>query len=318
MDIKEKQRLVGLDPREYEHPLDREALDKLEAIPGAKALFIKINEEWLEKLMYIRNVGTNIILTKDNSPRIIKILNEASRILDLDAVPNIYLYGEFGGDIKASTQGSYEPHIALSRRAVVELDDLELLVLIGRELGRIKSGHVLYRTIAEYLADSLVEVISSLTLGLGSIPAKTIEYALRYWYRMSEFTADRAGLLVSQDINAFIRLQLRQSGLPKDSNMSLFQNSFIEQAQSFKDFDYKNVNKFIKLLSTANEVEPYPVIRASELIKWGKSHQYKSILARENMNIVTKISSESKFCPNCSTTLSKGDKFCGGCGSEIS
>ena len=35
-------RLHSLDPREYEHPLDREALDKLESIPGVKSLIKKV------------------------------------------------------------------------------------------------------------------------------------------------------------------------------------------------------------------------------------------------------------------------------------
>ena len=37
-----KKRLHSLDPREYEHPLDKEALDKLESIPGVKPLIKKV------------------------------------------------------------------------------------------------------------------------------------------------------------------------------------------------------------------------------------------------------------------------------------
>ena len=49
MEINNKKRLISLDPREYEHPLDREALNKLESIPGVKPLFQKIYKEIIEK-----------------------------------------------------------------------------------------------------------------------------------------------------------------------------------------------------------------------------------------------------------------------------
>ena len=39
-----QKKLNGLDPQEYEHPLDREALNALESIPGVKAICKKIWE----------------------------------------------------------------------------------------------------------------------------------------------------------------------------------------------------------------------------------------------------------------------------------
>ena len=73
MEINYQKRLVSLDPREYEHPLDREALNKLESIPGVKPLFQKIYKEIYEKLDYIQNSGSNLLLTKENAPKITKI-----------------------------------------------------------------------------------------------------------------------------------------------------------------------------------------------------------------------------------------------------
>ena len=84
-------RLLSLDPREYEHPLDREALNTLESIPGVKALFRKIYREYLEKVMYINNQGSNVLITKDNYQRLYKLLINASRILDMKAVPPLYI-----------------------------------------------------------------------------------------------------------------------------------------------------------------------------------------------------------------------------------
>ena len=83
--------LEELSPKEYEHPLDREALNKLESIPGVKPLFKKIYKEIYEKLDYIQNSGSNLLLTKDNFPRVTKILDQAAKVLDVNLTSNFLI-----------------------------------------------------------------------------------------------------------------------------------------------------------------------------------------------------------------------------------
>ena len=309
-----KKRLHSLDSREYEHPLDREALDKLESIPGIKTLIKKIYKEFFEKSLFIDNFGSNVLITKDNCPRVYGLLIEASRVLDMKSVPPIFITRQSG--LNGFTQGVEEPHIILTKKACDELDDKELLTLIGHELGHIKSGHILYRQIAE-LGSSLLDVISQVTLGLGGIPASAINLALMHWYRMSEFTADRAGLLASQDLDACISLELKLAGVPKNGNLDEFKASFIKQAESFKDYDLKGFNKAIKIVKTLDQTHPYGVLRTAQIMEWGKSDEYKQILDREHLNIITEVASDKTFCPNCGTKLINSSKFCGGCGTQI-
>ena len=309
-----KKRLHSLDPREYEHPLDKEALDKLESIPGVKPLIKKVYKEFLEKSLFIDNFGSNVLITKDNCSRVNDLLIEASRVLDMKSVPQIFITRKYG--LTGWTQGVEEPHIILTKKACDELDDKELLTLIGQELGHIKSGHILYREIAN-LGSSLLDAISQVTLGLGSIPASAINLALMHWYRMSVFTADRSGLLASQDLEACISLELKLAGIPKNGNLDEFKASFIKQAESFKDYDLKGFNKAIKIVKTLDQMRPYGVLRTAQIIEWSKSDDYKKILDREHLNIINEISSNKTFCPNCGTKLVTSSKFCGGCGAQI-
>ena len=314
-----KKRLLSLDPQEYEHPLDKEALNKLESIPGIKPLLKKIYKEFLEKIFFINNYGSNVLITKDNYPRVHNLLIEASRVLDMKSIPPLYISGlDMTGNytLNGWTQGVDEPHIVLTKRSIDELDEIELLALIGHELGHIKSGHVLYRQIAE-MGNSLLDVISQATLGLGSIPASAINLALMHWYRMSEFTADRAGLLASQDIDACIRLELKLAGIPNDGDIKSFKASFIKQAESFRDFDFNGINKVIKVVNTLYQTHPYAVLRTSQIMEWKNSGEYKKILDREDLNIVDVLPPDIGFCPNCGTKIDVGIKFCGGCGTQI-
>ena len=51
--MKERIILEELSPKEYEHPLDRKAINTLEAIPGVRALVAKIWEKFLQKFLVL-------------------------------------------------------------------------------------------------------------------------------------------------------------------------------------------------------------------------------------------------------------------------
>ena len=65
---------------------------------------------------------------------------EACRILDIDEIPELYIHLE--DKIASYTSGEKRRVIVLSSGAVELLNEDELLFLIGRELGHIKSNHV--------------------------------------------------------------------------------------------------------------------------------------------------------------------------------
>ena len=58
---------------------------------------------------------------------------------------------------------------------------------------------------------------------------------------------DRAALLTTQDPSSIIRLQMKLAGLPSNSNIEKFEESFIKQAEEFKDFEVSSINKVMKV-----------------------------------------------------------------------
>ena len=107
-----------------------------------------------------------------------------------------------------------------------------------------------------------------------------LRLALANWRRMSEFTADRAGLLCCQNLDAAISVFMKLSGLPfcYYNNLKYRIPGFIAQAESFEALDSKVTNKFIRMLSIMDETHPWMILRTKELLAWHKSGAYQQIL----------------------------------------
>lgn len=112
----------------------------------------------------------------------------------------------------------------------------------------------------------------------GSIAAAPLQYALYYWDRMSEFTADRAGLMACQNKEAAIRAFMKMSGMPIKQFNNLSYQTFIQQAREFKQLDYEGLNKIIKLISIADSSHPWTVMRAAELLNWINDGGYSAFV----------------------------------------
>ena len=116
------------------------------------------------------------------------------------------------------------------------------------------------------------------SIPFGSIAAAPLQYALYYWDRMSEFTADRAGLLCCQNKSAAIRAFMKMAGLPIRNYENINHKSFIAQASDFKSLDYEALNKVIKFISIADNSHPWTVMRAAELLTWVESKKFKELV----------------------------------------
>lgn len=157
-------------------------------------------------------------------------------------------------------------------------DDDEILFIIGHECGHIKSEHMLYHMMAQLLNWGIDAIPG------GSFVASGLQFSIYYWNRMSEFTADRAGLLCCQNKDAMIRAFIKMAGLPLNQFDNIKTETFIQQARDFKMLDYDGMNKAVKLLSIADETHPWTVMRSSELLKWIDDGQYNHFVTKHYLS----------------------------------
>lgn len=270
-------KLLDLQPPEYEHPFDRKALEIVKGTPGLDIVVRKLNQLTIEKILKIQFTGSNLKVTRESFPEIHKALAMACNILQVSELPDLYIQWDYA--INAFTAGVEKPIIVLSSGCLDLLTFEEQLYVIGHELGHIKSQHVLYHQIAQVFP-VLGNLIGGATLGMGSLFATSFELVLLNWGRMSEFTADRAGLLVCQDVNVATKSLLKIAGLPQKYFDSIVVENFVKQAKEFDGYDFDTLDKITKVMSTLWKSHPWTVLRAAELFKWVESGEYESILSR--------------------------------------
>ncbi len=84
-----KQKVSGLVAQEYEHPLDRMALNALMGTPGLELTTKAFWKYGYEQLLCIPYLGSNIKVTKENYPQIYRAVASVCDTLNLQSIPDV-------------------------------------------------------------------------------------------------------------------------------------------------------------------------------------------------------------------------------------
>lgn len=312
--------LTNLSSFEYEHPTDRSYLNKLNTNVVIEKLIKLYSEYNFERILLVQYTGSNIRVTPKNIPYLYNALKTVCEVLDVKNMPPLYVAP---GSLNAMTVGSSKPIIVISSIALSLLSYDELLFILGHEVGHIKSQHVLYHSIGNFIP-YIAGVIGNLTLGIGEIAVKGVLILLYQWYRMSEITADRAGLLACQNIDAAVSVMAKLSGYPPSRYDEIDNDLFLDQAVEFENFDKNAFDKLLKLFSVLYKTHPWTVMRAKELKSWYDNGDYARVyntdgrrkVDRKPQNIVGTIFEKDIFCANCGKKITSAQRFCEFCGKE--
>ena len=303
--------LADLHPLEYEHPFDTTALDALQNTTGVDMIVTAYNKYAVEPIVRIQRIGSGIVINDRMFPEIANLVGEICTRLHYAPVPSIYLSQE--SEINSYTIGVSEPIIVLTAGAIESLSMEELAYLIGHEIGHMKSQHVLYHQVAE-----LFPLIAPYVGAVGKWLSTPLQLALQKWSRMSQFTADRAGLLAAQDIDIPLRVMMKWSGMPRNRYDRLDTGAFAAQAEAFGDFDYNMLSKSVKFFANMTSTHPWTVLRAAELLKWHQGGDYDAVLARSTADRrYIKYGEHKKTCRQCGIELEGQENFCPGCGGKL-
>ena len=266
-----RMRFPGISSRAYEHPTDRGALVVLRSVPGFDAVLRAIAgaiSDRAERLLYLSSA---VRVGPGQYPELAELRDECVSTLDIPDAPELYVFRSPAAT--AMTIGMDRPFIALSTELVSLLDADGLRFAIGHEMGHVLSGHAVYRT----MMIRLIRLTQSMAwMPIGYWGLRAVVAALREWYRKSELSCDRAGLLCGQDPPAALRAQIQLAGALDPDRVHI--PSFLRQAQEYNAVpDVRD--SVLKLLQTIDSPYPMAVVRAAELQKWAASEGYRAILS---------------------------------------
>lgn len=264
-------RFRGISPRAYEHPADRAAMATLRAVPGVASVLKAVAGMWNERAERLYAVASAIRVGDKQYPKINRMRIDCAETLDLDTVPELYVARSPVANAYAI--GIDKPFIVLTTDIVEALDTESLRVVIGHETGHILSGHAVLRTLLLRLIRlrDTVQWVPAGALGLRAVIA-----ALREWFRKAELTADRAGLLCSQDPSAALRQHVYLAGGTSMSDIDI--PEFMQQAKEYEEVDDVR-DSILKFYAVEGMNHPFAVVRAAQLQRWAASEEYRAILA---------------------------------------
>lgn len=265
--------LNDIDPRAWEHPADRAALNALRKVPGfdrlLRMLFGAVSERSL-RLLFLAN---SVKVSDRQFTKLHKAYLECCEVLGVDEPPDLFVAQT--PIVNAGAIGVDKPFIVLNSGTLALLDEEEQRFVLAHELGHVLSGHALYKTMLRML---LSFSLGRLGIPLAGAAIAAIVMALREWDRKSELSSDRCGLLCVQDPQVAYRVQMKMAGGSQLDQMD--PEAFMDQAREYEAAG-DVMDGLFKLLNSLSQTHPFPVVRLAELRKWVDGGDYANILAGE-------------------------------------
>lgn len=270
---------TGISSEAFRHPLDRQAEQALRSLPGFDLVARKFVEFIYERPQLVYLMGNSIQVGPRQYSTIYQIFRECVR--DLDIYPEPALFVTQNPLANSYALGEEHPYIVINTGILDLLTEDEIRTVIAHELGHIKCGHTILIQMAMW-AMSAASIVGDLTFGIGNFVSSGLIYAFYEWRRKAELSADRAAMLVMDDLNPVMNTMMKVAGGSNKYAHECSLNEFIKQSENYQALDEDGLNQIYKFLiynggQGAMLSHPFPVERLHYLQEWVKSAEYQQI-----------------------------------------
>jgi Zn-dependent protease with chaperone function len=205
--IVEPRNELWLRTEELQTPSDRDALSlvKLTGILPhiVNQLLVKPRERKLREVVARQGIAPSHFHNLE------VLIQESAYAICLETLPDVHVITMTGSPNSFTFGTEDAPVIVVDRRLIEVMTSSELRALFGHEMGHIKSGHMLYHSLAQMLAEGVGVSASLMGFNIISMP---MQLALLAWQRESEFSADRAALVASGGSSHVVSMFARLAG----------------------------------------------------------------------------------------------------------
>jgi len=269
----------GISSEAFKHPLDRQAEETLRGLPGFDFIARKFVEFIYERPQLVYLMGNTIEVGPRQYSTIYQIFRECVR--DLDIYPEPKLFVEQNPVANSYALGQEHPYIVINTGILDLLNESEIRSVLAHELGHIKCGHTILIQMAMW-AMNAASIVGELTFGIGNLVSSGLIYAFFEWRRKAELSADRAALLVTDDLNTVMSSMMKISGGSSKYANECSLQEFIRQSENYQALDEDGLNQVYKFLmyNGAQGImlsHPFAVERIHFLREWAVSQEYREI-----------------------------------------
>ena len=257
----------------WEHPADRAALNALRSIPMFDEVVRKVVGFFGDTGVRNLFLANAVRVGPNQRPGLSELYDEVLATLNCPTRPPLYVTQTPFAN--AGAIGFNEPFIVVNSGTLALLNREEQRFVLAHEVGHVMSGHVVYRTLAAILILVGLRGLPFLA-GVAILP---IQVALFEWYRKSELSADRAGLLGSQSRDDTLMAFLKFAGGGGDGD-KIDLDEFMRQAAEYET-QGGAWDTVTKVLNTVFREHPFHTVRAAEVQRWMDGGAYATILAGE-------------------------------------
>lgn len=257
--------LQGIPLEAYQHPKDKSALIRLQSFPilGKAMEFVTGS---IERFANVNRMGNGIHLSEQSYPDLFHEFLEVANILGMHNLPRLYV--QWGYDLHVSTDGDKNPITIINSGIVDLLTKEERRFYFGHEMGHILANHLGYLLLCRYLP-----LVSNSVRGSSLLFAPLLHYS-----RMTEFTADRIGLLACQSIDVAISTMMKQAGLPCKYFHNINIESLKQQIEDFRVLREQTAGAIVEGISLLDNNMPWIVNRGAMLLDWYYNGDYQQII----------------------------------------
>lgn len=269
----------GISSEAFRHPLDRQAEQALRGLPGFELIAGKFVEFVYERPQFVYLMGNSIQVGPRQYSTIYQLFREC--VHDLDIFPEPALFVSQNPLANSYSLGQEHPYVVINTGILDLLSAAEIRAVLAHELGHIKCDHTILIQMAMW-AMSAASAIGELTFGLGNLFSSGLIYAFYEWRRKAELSADRAALLVTDDLNPIMHSMMKVAGGSVQYANECSLDEFLRQSDNYQALDDDGLNQVYKFLiynggQGAMLSHPFPVERLRYLREWAASEEYRQI-----------------------------------------
>lgn len=270
---------TGISSDAFKHPLDQQAEQALRSVPGFDLVARKFVEFIAERPQFVYHMGNSIQIGPRQYASIYHIFRECLR--DLDIYPEPALFLSQNPLVNAAAFGQERPYLLLNSGLLDLLNEAEIRAVLAHELGHLKCGHTTLSQMGLWVVQA-INLIGNMTFGASMLVSTGLILAFYEWNRKAELSADRAALLVMDDLNPVLNCMMKMAGGNARYMHEASLEEFIRQSEQYQDLNQDGMNQVYKfLLYNGGQggfvTHPFTVERVHHLREWESSPEYRQI-----------------------------------------